>query len=56
MIIDILSAKQQFATERGTVLSVSLVYANKPEFCGGVDGELSTRLGINYKLMGDHKF
>ena len=33
----------------GTILSLSLVYATKPEFRGEVDEELSARLGFNYK-------
>lgn len=32
-----------------TTLSISLVYATKPEFRGEVDEELSGRLGLNYK-------
>ncbi len=32
-------------------LSLSFVYANKPEYRGEVGTELSARLGINYKLF-----
>lgn len=34
----------------GVAASIGLVYANKPEFRGNVDEELSAKLGLNYKL------
>jgi hypothetical protein len=33
-----------------SILSFGVVYANKPEFRGDVDKEISARLGINYRL------
>jgi hypothetical protein len=35
-----------------SILSFGVVYANKPEFRGEVDKQISARLGINYKLGG----
>ena len=37
----------------GMSLTAGLVWANKPEFRGEVDQELSARLGLNYKLSMD---
>lgn len=39
-------------TTAGLTLSFSLVWANRPEFRGDVDEELSAKVGLNYKLAG----
>lgn len=39
-------------TTAGLTLSFSLVWANRPEFRGEVDEELSAKVGLNYKLAG----
>lgn len=38
------------------VFSTGLVYANKPEFLGEVDQEVSARLGFNYKISRNKEF
>jgi hypothetical protein len=37
---------------RATQLSVGFVWANKPEFRGNVDEEITARIGLNYKFAG----
>lgn len=39
----------------GTATSLSLVYANKPEYLGEVDEELSARVGLRYSMGGKKK-
>lgn len=46
------SATLSQGTVSGLTLSASLVWANKPEFRGDVDEELSANIGFNYKLAG----